>query len=546
MRNLLIIILVGGALTLVAQPEQKGGLQEMEIEIVNPLKVTLPRAERNFNKVPAQPVEAITPPIEYSYSLLSFSTPAFAPPVRPLRIKPPETTVQPSNFVSAGFGNYVSPYLKGYLSFFPAKRSEAGGFSFYHNSFGTGPVDGKNSAGGNSTLSAHIKTANNQVATEMMGGYESRSTHFYGYTPEAAVKRDTIKQKYQTFFLSAKIANAKSQDFSYEFRPSFSYLTDYFSARESDLSLGLNTNYQMKGKSQVVVNASYSLLVRKDTSIEAKARHLFKITPQYQFMPIENLVVKVGARIAYENDTIGKKNFHVFPAANASYALGKRASVYANLSGDVEKVSLHTLSAENIWVAPSIGIYHTNKALDFSGGFEADLGSGFGFNAGFAFAKLNNFYVFQNSSADAAKFNTVYDNIVRSNFFGSFSFDKGNYSFRLKGDYFSYSTDTLRAAWHRPKYKVDSYVVIKAGNKLSIVPRLMVMGGMKAYNWKEQANPVVNIPTAVDLSANIEYNFSEKAGAFVRMSNLLNRDYSLYYRYPVRGIQGLVGFTYRF
>lgn len=545
MRNVLIIFLLGCFSGLLAQPGT-GGLQEMEIQIVNPLKVTLPNAERNFNKVAAQPFEPITPPIEYSYSLIAFSTPAFSPPLRPLRIKPPETTLQPSNFIKAGFGNYASPYLKGYLSFFPAKRSEVGGLSFFHNSFGTGRVDGRNSASGNTALSAHIKTSNNKVATEAMAGFESRATHFYGYRPDAEVERDTIRQVFHTYFVSAKISNAKKQDLSYEFKPSFSYLTDKFEARESDLSMLLNTNYQMKENSQVVFNTSYSLLARKDSSIEAKPRHLFKVTPQYQFTPIENLVVRAGLTIAYENDSIEKKNFHVFPAAYASYALGKRANVFASLTGDVEKVSLHTMAAENIWVAPSIGIFHTSKPFDLSGGFEADLGSGFGFITGFAFARLKHFYVFQNSSVDPAKFNTVYDNIVRSNFYAAFKFDKGNYSFRLKGDYFSYSTDTLTEAWHRPKYKLDGYVVIKAGSKLSIVPRLMMLGGMKAFDWEKPVNPIVAIKTAVDISMNAEYNFNEKAGAFLQLNNLLNSNYSLYYRYPVRGTQALIGFTYRF
>lgn len=544
MRNLLIILFLGVGLSLNAQDQ--GGIPEMEIQIVNTLKVTLPVAERNFSKVPAAPVEPITPPIEYSYSLVSFSTPSFSPPVRPLRIKPPETVLQSSNFVSAGFGNYTSPYLKGYLSFFPAKRSEAGGFSFFHNSFGTGPIDGRNSASGNTAISAHIKSANNQVATEALVGFESRSNHFYGYDPGAEIRRDTISQRYNTYFISAKLSNAKKQDFNYELRPSFSYLNDAFAAKESDLSLALNTSYEMKAKSQVLFNASYSLITRKDTAIEAKPRHLFKITPQYQFTPIENLIVKAGFTAAYENDSIGKKNFHLFPTANATYALTKRIGLFASLSGDVEKVSLHSLSAENSWLAPSIAINHTNKALDFSGGLQADLGSGFGFTAGFAFARLKNFYVFQNAAADAAKFNTLYDDIVRTNLFAAINFDKGNYSFRLKGDYFGYSTDTLTQAWHRPKYKVDSYVVIKAGNKLSIVPRIMLLGGMQALDWQDAANPIVDIKTAVDLSANVEYNFNNKAGAFLKLNNLLNSDYSLYYRYPVRGVQGTVGFTYRF
>lgn len=544
MRSLLIIICISVAATALAQ-QSEGGLQAMELEIINPLKVTLPRAERNFNKVPAQPVEPITPPIEYSYSLLSFAAPAYSPGIRPLRIKPPESTPALSNFVSAGFGNFVSPYLKGYLSFFPAKRPETGGVSFFHNSFGTGPVDGGNSAGGNTSVSAHIKTANNQVASEFMAGYEGRTTHFYGYTPNVDVEKDTIKQAYRTFFVSSKFSNAKKQDFNYDLKTSFSYITDLFEARESDLSLSLNTHYSMKGANLILVQSSYSLLARKDVEAVPSPRNLFKITPQYQFSPVDKLTLRAGVTVAYENDSIGKKNFHLFPSVLATYALGKRASAFASLSGDVEKVSLHSLSAENIWIGPTINIFHTNKPIDFNAGLNVDLGSGFGFNTGFGFARLNNFYVFKNSETDVAKFVTENDDIVRSTLYGAINFDKGNYSFRLRGDYFNYNTDTLQYAWHRPRYKVDSYVVIKAGTKLVLVPRLMVLGGMRAFDV-EEANPVIDIKTAVDLSANLEYNFNTKAGLFLRLNNLLNREYNLYHRYPVRGIQGVLGFTYRF
>ena len=540
-RNILILILAFGAGCILAQKE--GDIPDVEIQIVNPLKVTLPKSDRNFTKVPAMPIEPISPPLVYDYSLVSFSTPSYSPAIRPLRIKPVESITYLPGFISAGFGNYSSPYLKGYISFFPTKSLTVGGVSFHHHSFGRGPIDEKNSSSGFTSITANIKSASKSAATEVLAGFENRSGNFYGYAPATDVLKDTIKQAYQTYFISGVLSNSKKSDFNYELRPSFSYINDKFLAKESDLSLGLNTQYKMK-EGSISFDVNYALISRKDSSIEAKPRHLLSITPQYKFKAANKFFLNAGVTIAYENDTIDNKNFHLYPAVNADYSLGKNFSLFANLVGDLEKVNLHTLSRENLWLNSNIAIYHTNKGLEFSGGLRGDLGGGFNLRMGMAFTQLKNYFLFQNDSIYQAKFNAIYDDVTRSNFFINFNFDKGNYSFRLRGDYFGYSIDKQQQAWHRPSYKGDVYVVIKAASKLSIVPRFVVMGGMKAYDHTQ--DEVVSLPAALDLSINTEYNFTERAGAFIRLNNLLNSDYSLFYKYQVRGVQALAGFTWRF
>jgi hypothetical protein len=546
MRITLTILVSLIAASLIAQ--DKGDLPDVKIEIINPLKVTLPRAERNFSKVPAMPLEPIAPPIIYDYSLISFSTPLYSPAIRPLRIKPPEQKESKANFVSAGFGNFTSPYLRGYVSLFPARSVTIGGVSFYHHSFGKGPVDEKNSSSSQTSITANVKASGNKITSEALAGWQARSANFYGYDTAVYknVEKDTIEHTYQNYFLSAKFSNSKKSDFNYELKPSFSYLKDNFSARESDLVLGFNSSYKMKKVNLMLIDLSYSITSHKDDSVEAKPRHLFTVTPQYQFSPLENLTVRAGVTVAYENDSIDSKSFHVYPALSATYSLGKNFSAFGGINGGMEKVSLHTLSNENMWLNANIPIFHTNKSIEFSGGINGDLGSGFNFMTGFAIAQLKNYYLYQNDSLDRTRFNPVYDDVARSNFFAAVNFDRGNYSFRVRGDFFDYSTDVQREAWHKPTYKLDAYVVIKAANKLSIVPRFMMLGGMKAINFEKSPDEVVTLPSAIDLSTSIEYNFSEKLGAFLRFNNLLNRDYSLLYHYPVRGFQGLAGITWKF
>ena len=541
MRYILILLVTTSIVQLTAQNE--GDIPDVEIQIVNPLKVTLPKADRNFSKVPAVPVEPISPPLIYNYNPVSFSTPSYSPAIRPLRIKPAEEATYLPGFVSAGYGNYGSPYLKGYLSFFPAKSPTTGGISFNHQSFTKGPVDGKNSSNGSTLVMANLKSANKVASSEVMAGYENRFANFYGYPKGTDVSKDTIKQTYQTYFLSAVLSNSKKSDFNYDFRPSFSYLKDKYYARESDLSFALNTNYKLK-EGGITFGLNYSLISRKDSLVEAKPRHLFSVTPQYKFKAADKFFLNAGLTAAYENDTIDAKNFHIYPAINAEYSLNSNFALFANLTGGIQKVNLHSLSRENIWLNSDISIYHTNNGLDFSAGIRGDLGSGFNLTAGFDISQLKNLYLILNDSIDQSKFDVVYDDVTRSNVFLGLNFDKGNYSFRIRGDYFSYSTKTQLEAWHKPKYKADAYVVIKAASKLSFVPRFVVMGGMKAYDFANDS--VVTLPTALDLSLNTEYNFTKRAGVFVKLNNVLGSKYSHYYNYQVRGFQALAGFTWKF
>lgn len=540
LKTILLLLLSVCLNNLFAQDE--GGIPDVEIQIVNPLKVTLPKADRNFAKVPAMPAEPISPPMVYDYSLVSFLTPSYSPAVRPLRLKPTEATAYRPGFISAGFGNYISPYLKGYISFFPAKSLTTGGLSFHHHSFGTGKVDDKNSSSGFTSVAANIKSAGKVATTEVLAGFEDRAGNFYGYVPGSDVSKDTIKQAYQTYFLSGSISNSKASDFNYEIRPSFSYLKDKYSAKETDFSLGVNTLYKMK-EGGISVNARYSLIAREDSEIESQVRHLFSVTPQYQFKLAEKFSLNVGATVAFENDSIGKSDFHVYPAISSHYSIGNNFNLFAKLGGDIDKVGLHSLSRDNLWINPNVSIFHTNKALEFSGGIVGNLGN-LSATAGFTLSQLKNYFLFQNDSINQAKFNVIYDDVTRSNLFLGLNFDKGNYSFRVRGDYYNYTTQTQQEAWHRPQYTADVSVGIKAGAKLSIVPRFMVMGGMKAFDFS--IDEIIELPLAVDFGVNSEYSFSDRVGVFIKLSNLLNSNYSLYNNYPVRGIQGLAGFTWKF
>ncbi len=134
------------------QWESEGEIENVEIEIVKERQIVLPKANRNFEKVPPRPIEPTNPEIRYEFTNLKFNTSEYNPQIRPLKLKQEEISKIYGNYVSAGFGNYASPYLNAWLTSKRNKNSYYGAHLF-HQSFGKGPVDDKNSASSNSYLS---------------------------------------------------------------------------------------------------------------------------------------------------------------------------------------------------------------------------------------------------------------------------------------------------------------------------------------------------------------------------------------------------------
>jgi hypothetical protein len=520
----------------------EGEIEKVEIEIVKEREVTVPKANRNFEKVPPRPVEPIKPQIVYDFKNLSFTTPEFNPAIRPLRLKAEPIQKIYGNYISAGFGNYVSPFLDAYATT-KRDREKFYGVKLFHQSFGQGSVDKSNSASGNTQLRLFGKAFGRQATVGGFLNYENIGTHFYGYTPGLDIERSSIKQSYSIVSLGGDVVNSTSGKFNYKLKGSFSYLGDHFDAKESEVALGFASDYEVSKTSKIVFGSDYFLISRKDALVEAKPRHIFKVRGGYQFEAIEDLLVTIGANVVYENDTIGKnKSLHVYPDMKASYPLSESVEAYAALTGDIDKVSLHSIAHENAWVNSNIEIYNTNRSFEFLGGLKGKLGNKIAFGTGLSLANLNNFIFYQNDPTDRAKFITVFDDTKRTNLFAELSFSHAEIArILLRADSYTYTNDQ---AWHRPKYRVSLNAFYNLYSKFQFNADLIAQGGARAFNV--DTNTATTLNTAVDLNLKGTYFLSKQFSIFVKGSNLLNNQYQLYLNYPVRGLQVMGGITWVF
>jgi hypothetical protein len=537
--------MVAGSTVAFAQ-EEGGEIENVEIEIVKDKQITLPRASRNFEKVPPRPADTQTPAMTYDFKTMRFESPDYNPSVKPLKLKDEPLSKIYGNYVSAGFGNYNSPFFRGSIS---SKRNaeKSYGVDFFHHSFGKGPVDGKNSGGGYSMLNGYLSGMGPKVTADLGATYENLFNHFYGYRPTGVeVPQENIRQTYNIISLNGGLSNTKPSDFNFNLTGDFSYLYDRFEASESDAGIHFKSRYTIDKEKAFLFKTDYFIVAREDVNIEARPRHLFKVNPAYEFLVGGKLKITAGANVVMENDTIGKsKALHLYPDAWIHYPAAKTVDAYAGITGDFEKVSLHTLARENQWINSNINIFHTNKSFEFRAGVQGKVARKLSFHVGTSIINFKHLYFYENVITDRSKFNVVYDNALRMNFFGELgvvSSDKVNVTFR--GDYFSYSMDKLDYPWQRPQYKAGFYSSYKLADKILLTVNMVSQGGAKAYD--NETNRVVTLKPAMNLDAKLRYFISKPLSAYVEGNNLLNTKYFIYQYYQARGVQVSAGLSWSF
>src|SRR5690349_327948 len=116
---------------------EKGELEDMTIQIVKTRQLTVPQANRNFDKIPPRPADAIKPPITYEFQSFSFQAPQVNPVIKPLKLKAESPDNVYGGFLKLGYGNYSSPLVEGYFNSRRDKNKLLGAH-VYHNSSGKG------------------------------------------------------------------------------------------------------------------------------------------------------------------------------------------------------------------------------------------------------------------------------------------------------------------------------------------------------------------------------------------------------------------------
>lgn len=538
---------------------EEGEIEDAEVVIEKNREIELPKANRNFERIPPLPVQKPQVDVTYSFVDITPNLEELSPGIRVLKIKDPPLPKLYGNYARIGAANYITPYLELFVNN-TRSRDYSYGVHLRHLSSRQGPVDGANSGNSDTRLMLNGKYFARNHTFSAEGGYERERYHYYGYAPVLELNRDSIRQIYNIGHLQVGIQKSDAQaSFTYGMQGSFDRIGDRFGAVENQLGLALHAqvdvnedlSFRMESESYLMGWQSVDFTGTETENVEQISRNLIKFKPYLHYKPSatnSSIEAKAGFNIAYENDTIENGNrLHFYPFISAAYYLTEGFSVYGNVEGDIQKVSWLDLTRENSWIASDVELAHTNKTIGFQGGVRGRAGSVFGFHAGVRADNYKNMYYYVNSAQDSTRFDVIYDtgNTFLLNLFGEFNVSAGErFRTTLRGDYYHYTTDRVDKPWHKPALEVNLLASYNLYEKILFNTELMVLSGIEGYNMASGTQKTLE--PILDMSFKMDYLFSSRFSTFLQLKNIFAQNYERYLNYPSRGIMVMLGATYSF
>ena len=568
MRRIYILFLVPvlfyGSLSFsAAQTSARGGLQDQVFVIQKDREIRLPKQIRSFEKMPALPQPKALGTL--SFPVMPFFLPV---PASDIQAEPatkewnvPKLDLYPG-WVRLGYGNFLSPLIEArYLSTQSADLQYA--TKFHHQSFGKGPV---------SWMEEESRESHTELAGDV--SYFLDESEFYS---SIEVKRDAYTYYGQDlgftippnvdfaglyFDLNKQVKGNlklgirdldKVGRIGYAGEVVLAGFRDSYAVREQELGFVGEGEFRPSKEITATLGLSYFTTATEDLRYDLN-RNYFSLRPEGQYT-FGDFQFRAGVILVSENDSIAerKPGIRLFPVLKTTYQVSEKLQVNAAISGDVQRNTYRSFVQENPFLGPSDQLLNTVTKLSFAAGVEGIVSDKLVYRAGLDLRRQSNLHFFVNSYSDTARFELVYDQEATVFLFNSnveLSLTE-KYTLTTQFDFFHYNLSNQQVAWHRPTWILQLNNRYSPFKKLNLQANIQVMGGLQARGFGViQTKPVraeaIKLPALVDLHLKIDYAVNPRLSIFAEGNNLLNRSNTRWLNYPVRGIQGVGGLSFKF
>lgn len=544
--------------------------KELDPEVVNIVKPYTPTISDAFKvkETPSLNDSVSTAKKDVKYSIFSVPvastfTPAKGKATNVEKAKPVKLY---DNYATLGFGNYTS-ILGELYSNFEISRTDNAGFFFRHNS-SQGDIKGVKLDNHyyDTSLDANYTSRQRDVTYRLDAGVEHQLFNWYGvptgyYSDEDLARIDT-KQNYLSGYVGGSIALDDS--FFDKAAASIRYTGDSFSSSELNAKLKPefsfpleNVTFKLDGDLDYLMG-SFDRDYSNSTDIKYSYLNV-GLAPSVNFVN-NDLSVSLGVAGYVSLDTENSDtNFSLYPKVNVSYRLlDETVIAYGGAEGGIKQNTYYDFKEENPFVSPTLNIAPTKKLYEAFGGIKGKLSNAFAYNARVSYGKDENSALFQSNDINFTtsqnegyhygnSFNVVYDDINTLAFFGEVKVDvSGQFSVGVNANYYSYSTDVQSEAWNLPSLKASVFSNFNITEKLYGSASLFYVGERKDVSNAGFIGEEITLDGFVDANLSFGYRFTDRLSAFVKGSNLFGDNYKKWMNYPVQGIQGLAGVTYKF
>lgn len=542
--GLLVGLLVGGQTLAQEQWEESGEIQAAEVIIEKDREIELPFQPRSFEKIPPVPIETGGIRQNYAFPTLDIGLPATPVDIKALKLQNEPLEKYYGNLVRLGYGNYSSPLAELYL-YTKRNKNYLAGMQVRHLSFGKGPVDGRNSASGETLVKGEASYFGKKFSAGGNAYYNLSRWNFYGYDPALSVTEgeDSLERNFNKYGLTLSLGNEPSQsDLKLTGDMAFRGQSDNLDVSENWLSLKTDLSMELQPALRGHLTVFADVLGYTDSVTTGRQR--LGLEPSVVFSG-DKYDVMAGLRYVYQSDSLVPAS-QLYPVVRGNYQINKGFNLFGELSGNNQFNTWQGFTLRNPYLATGVDIHNTNQILNLDLGVKGNL-SFLSYQAGFSREVFKEFAFFINSPEDVSRFLLVYDsaNFKVSEFFASVDLYAGSsLTFGVQANYYSYTTDTFEEAWHLPAYKVGLNGSFLAFNKIRTKAGLTMLGGIKAYDWGLAQSK--DLKPAFDAYVDLDYLLTDRAVIFLQFHNLAGQQYQLLSNYPVRGLTVKAGFSYSF
>jgi len=550
--------------------------KELDPEVVNIVKPYTPTISDAFKvKETASLNDSVaTTKKEVKYSIFSVPvastfTPAKGKATNVEKTKPIKLY---DNYATLGFGNYTT-ILGELYSNFEISRTDNAGFFFRHNSSQGEIKDVKlDNKYYDTSLDLNYTSRQKNTTYRVDAGVEHQVFNWYGlpenYTifPEATISGIDPQQTYISGYAGGSIALDDS--FFDKAALKVRYLGDAFSSSELNATLKPEFSFPLE-----------NLTLKLDGDIDYLSGHFDRnyantssinysyvnagLAPSISFVNNDlTLSLGVAAYVSFDTQN-SQTEFSLYPRLNASYRLlDETVILYGGAEGGLQQNSYYSLKEENPFISPTMYLTPTKKLYEGFGGLKGMLSNSIGYNVKVSYGKDENRVLFQanpiktnntgNGYEYGNSFNVVYDDINTLAFFGELKVEvSDNFTLGVSANYYSYNTDLQSEAWNMPDLKASLFSNFNITEKLYGGASVFYVGERKDLVYSNSPfgnslNNEITLDGYVDANLHFGYRFTDRLSVFVKGSNLFSDNYEKWLNYPVQGIQGLGGVTYKF
>lgn len=523
-----------------------------EITITKDRKIELPKANRIFEKIPPIKTESKEKKMAYTFferKPTNIEEVKFSPNIiQPnASSKKDESNTGYPNYFKVGVGNFGRLFAETYIN---SNQDQKLVFGLYglHNSTKRGPIYGVNSGASTNELKVDGKYHNNDFELKADLSYDRRNYYFYGYDSTYNFQKNEIRQTLNTFKFGVSFENTKPSPLvDYKLKTNLRTLNDAYDASEIDWGTQFNSYFPIiKDKVTAILAAEAYITQRTDNYLEnpTRKRNLFRVEPSFN-IDINRFNAKIGFKAVNEYDEIKDINLTKgFPTATLTYKTPSLTYFFVGYDGDIIRNTLGSFLNENPYLVSQLELENTQKDQEFFLGSRGELFSGLAFDAKASYGFYKNMYYFNTDDADPAtrRFQVYYDPNKTQfvNISTEFNYENSKtWRTNLKANYFYFETKEFEKAFHRPSFTTRLGNTFIVSEKIVANIDFYYIG--RTYAKDPFALEIVKIPGITDLNAEFTYLFSKQFSTFVKLNNIIGKEYQRYYNYPNLGLNFLVG-----